>query len=64
MTIKTKKKDYTTSVKREKCIGIALGLDQYTYSNKRKRTYTLVILCWVCELEVTKYLKPSTSLAK
>ena len=64
MTIKRRRKDYTTSVKREKCIGIAFGIDQYKYSNKRKRTYTMIILCWLCELEITKYLEPSLETAK
>ena len=59
MNYKRKRKDYNTSVKREKCIGIAFGIDQYTYSNKRKRTYTMIILCWLFELETVKYSEPS-----
>ncbi len=37
------------------CLGLAFGVDQYTYSSKRKRTYTMMFLCFCIEFQITKY---------
>jgi hypothetical protein len=37
------------------CLGLAFGVDQYTYSSKRKRTWTLLFLCFTIEVKIVKY---------
>lgn len=58
MKIETKHKVRNISCRINPAMGIAIGVDRYTYTNKTRRTYNLMILCFVIEVEVTRWKNP------
>ena len=58
MKIETKHKVRKISCKISPAMGIAIGVDRYRYANKTRRTYNLMILCFVIEVEVTRWKNP------
>ena len=51
------KNHYILTAKIHPCMGLAVGFDTQTYSNKIRRNYMLIILCFVIQLDVSKNKK-------
>ncbi len=55
MLLTINKKDIKTSAKVAPAFGILVGVDTYEYPQKVKKSYVIVLLCFIMEIEVTKY---------
>tara|TARA_R110000851_G_scaffold19429_1_gene59811 strand:+ start:921 stop:1106 length:186 start_codon:yes stop_codon:yes gene_type:complete len=53
MKIQTKKRSYKLSCHPHLALGLAMGLDQVKRKDRNLRTYTIIILCFLIEIDVT-----------
>ena len=60
MKLETKNKRWDASCKLYPVIGLAAGVEMLKYSSKVRRTYTIIILCFVWDITVVRtYKKPN-----
>ena len=59
MRLETKNKRWDASCKLYPVIGIAAGVEMLKYSSKVRRTYTIIILCFVWDITVVRTHKLS-----
>lgn len=49
------------NVEAHKFLGIAVGVDTYKYKEKTRRTYVVMFLCFLIELEIVTKTKEETA---